>query len=88
MAVKVLKFGASWCNACVQADRFLDRTEDTRTIQIDKIDVEENEELAIKYGIKNLPTFIAVKPNGDIVGKFIGFDKTKLEAFLKELKYK
>lgn len=83
MAVKILKFGADWCNACKQADRYLDRTEKDRSIEIERIDVDSNEELAIKFGIKSLPTFIVIKNKDTVVRTMIGFDTKKLESFIK-----
>lgn len=87
MTVKVLKFGAEWCNACVQADRFLARTESEREVEVVKVDVDTQEELAVKYSIRNVPTFIAVKPNGDVVKKLVGFDTKQLIEFLTEVEY-
>ena len=88
MAVKILKFGATWCNACNQADRYLDRTQGDRTLEVERIDVDEQEALAIKYNVRSIPTFIAVKPNGDIVGTIVGFDSKKLEEFFEKVEYK
>lgn len=87
MSIKVLKFGADWCAACKRADAYLDRTEGERDFVVEKIDVDQDEELTIKYQIRSLPTFIAVKPNGDIVAKFVGFDNQKIKDFFEEIKY-
>ena len=88
MAVKILKFCATWCNACNQADKYLDRTSGDRELEVQKIDVDASEELAVKYNIRSIPTFVAVKPNGDIVGTIVGFDSKKLEEFFENVKYK
>ena len=88
MAVKILKFGASWCGACTRANKYLERVESTLPVKVVGVDVDENEELTIKYNIRSIPTFIAVKPNGDIVDILSGFDKAKFEAFVESVRYK
>ena len=40
-------------------------------IVVGKCDVEENEELASEFGIRNIPTILFFK-NGDVVDKIVG----------------
>ena len=54
-------------------------------IAVGKCDVEENDELAAEYGIRNIPTIIYMK-NGEIVDKVVGAaPKATLEEKLKAL---
>lgn len=89
MSIKLLKFTASWCGTCKKADMFLERTKEERKYDIVEIDTDlkTNRQLCSKYQIQYLPTFIAIKPNGDVVSKYIGFDNQKIKKFLEELNY-
>ena len=54
-------------------------------IVVGKCDVEENDELAAEYGIRNIPTLLFFK-NGGVVDKLIGAQpKPKVEEKFKAL---
>ena len=50
-----------------------------------KCDVEENEDLAAEYGIRNIPTILFFK-NGEVVDKLVGaVSKAKLDEKFKAM---
>ena len=53
---KILRFTADWCNPCKQLTENITRAE--LTVPIETIDIDENTELATKYGVRNLPTML------------------------------
>jgi thioredoxin 1 len=54
-------------------------------IVVGKCDVEDNEELAAEYGIRNIPTILFIK-NGEVVDKLIGAQsKAKFEEKFEAL---
>jgi len=60
--MKVLRFTASWCQPCKMLAKTL---EDVETqIPIEVIDIDENQELAMNYGIRGVPTLVML--DGDI----------------------
>ena len=79
----ILQVGASFCNPCQQAKRYIKSigAED----KIAYIDVEENEALVSEYKIKNLPTFILLDFDGKEVERFAGFDKAKIDTLLEKI---
>jgi len=60
--MKVLRFTASWCQPCKMLAKTL---EDVETqIPIEVIDIDEDQELAMDYGIRGVPTLVML--DGDI----------------------
>ena len=60
--MKVLRFTASWCQPCKMLAKTL---EDIETqIPIEVIDIDENQGLAMDYGIRGVPTLVML--DGDI----------------------
>ena len=52
---------------------------------VGKCDVEENDDLAAEFGIRNIPTILFFK-NGEVVDKIIGAQpKAKIEEKFKAL---
>lgn len=68
MITKILKFSASYCGPCQALKRNLKDLD----FPIEEIDVQENEELAAKYGIRNIPTLIYLDEDGKILHRSVG----------------
>ena len=52
---------------------------------IGKCDVEENEDVAAEFGIRNIPTILFFK-GGEVVNKLVGAQpKAKIEEAIKQL---
>ena len=77
----VVDFWATWCGpskAIAPIIAELAEEYDGRLV-VGKCDVEENDELALEFGIRNIPTILFFK-NGEIVDKFVGATtKSKLQ---------
>lgn len=69
----VVDFFATWCGPCkMLASELETMQEDRNDFKIVKIDVDENEKLAQKYGIMSVPTLLLFK-KGDLVSTQNGF---------------
>lgn len=79
----VVDFYADWCGPCKMMAPIIDKLADeNENIKVGKINVDDNQDLAVKYGIMSIPTIIIFK-NGNISKKIIGLvDK---EEILKEI---
>lgn len=61
MELKILDFKSNWCQPCKRLSPILDEIEKETGVYILKIDVDDNEEMVISYGIKSIPTLIFIK---------------------------
>jgi thioredoxin 1 len=69
----VVDFWATWCGPCRVITPIIEELSDEYNdlVIIGKCDVDENTELAIQYGIRNIPTILLFK-DGKIVDKQVG----------------
>ena len=83
----VVDFRATWCGPCRMVAPIIEELAAAYDgkIVVGKCDVEENDDLAAEFGIRNIPTILFFK-NGEIVDKLIGAQpKAKLEEKFQAL---
>ena len=70
----LLDFFANWCGHCQKLLPLLDEVavDLDGKVKIMKVNVDENKDLAQKFGIKGLPTMVLFK-DGSEIDKLIGF---------------
>lgn len=66
----LLAFGASWCGPCHEMEPILMSLEG-QGFRIRRIDIDLEPEVAAKYGVSAVPTFLVTKKGGDC-GRIIG----------------
>ena len=68
----LLDFWASWCGPCRMVSPLIEEIADERTdIRVGKVNVDENPELASRFGVMSIPTLVVVK-NGQITNRSVG----------------
>ena len=69
----LLDFWASWCGPCRMLAPVIDEVAEDFAGKCDvyKVNVDEEGDLAAKFGIMSIPTLIIFK-NGEAVGKLVG----------------
>ena len=81
-------FYADWCGPCKMTAPIIDELsedEKYKNITFVKVDVDANQELAGKYSVFSIPTFISFN-KGEVVSQFSGArDKAGFESELEKL---
>lgn len=80
----LVDFWASWCGPCKMLAPVIEELakDYEGRAKICKVNVDEENELAIKYGIASIPTVLLFK-DGEIADKSVGFKtKSHFEAML------
>jgi len=67
---KILRFTADWCAPCKALQKNLGEA-DITGITIEVIDIDKNQEAAIYYGIRSVPTLVMVKDD-DVIKRHSG----------------
>ena len=73
MSIQFIDFYADWCGPCVAMKPVLEELEKELTgeVEIKKIDVDEKQDEASKYGVMSIPTYLILE-DGKEVDRFVG----------------
>ena len=80
----LIDFYADWCGPCKMMSPVIDEIaeEMKETIKVGKINVDENQDLAMEYGVMSIPTIVILK-NGEVEKTFVGVtDKEEIKQAL------
>lgn len=69
----VVDFWATWCGPCRKIGPYIEQLAEKYDGQVivGKVDVDENDDLAMRFAVRNIPTVLFIK-NGEVVDKQIG----------------
>jgi thioredoxin 1 len=83
----VVDFWAEWCGPCKMIGPLLEElaNELEGQVKIVKINVDDNPKVAMKYGIRGIPTLLIFK-NGQVAASQVGAQpKNRLKAWMTEV---
>ena len=69
----LLDFWASWCGPCRMVSPIVEEIAQERSdIIVGKVNVDEEMELALEYGVSSIPTLVVLQ-DGETIAKSIGY---------------
>lgn len=77
----LVDFWAAWCGPCMMLGPIVDEISndfDCKAV-VGKVDVDNNQDVSVEYGIRNIPTLLIFK-NGEVVDKLVGVSPKEVIA--------
>ena len=81
----LIDFWASWCGPCRMMSPVVDEIAEEMkdAVKVCKINIDEEQNLAVKYNDMSIPTFVVIR-DGKEIGRTIGVqDKEEIKKMLK-----
>ena len=76
--IVLIDFYADWCGPCRMMSPIVDEISEelAEQVKVGKINVDDNQDLAIKYNVMSIPTILIIK-NGEVKKTFVGVTDKK-----------
>ena len=82
--VMIVDFWAEWCSPCRMLTPIVEEVENLMPNNVAKVNIEQERDLAVRFGIRSIPTVIIFK-NGEIMERIPGISSK--DTYLDKLKY-
>lgn len=83
----VVDFWAEWCQPCKMLSPVLDKISESYAgkLKVVKCNVDENQDIAAKYGVMSIPNLIFFK-DGQVVNQAVGYmNESQLSSKIEEV---
>lgn len=82
--MKFIDFWAPWCGPCKIMNPIVEELEkEFKDVEFEKVNVDERGDIASKYGVMSIPTFVVEKDGKEIDRKIGAVGKDELVKLLK-----
>tara|TARA_R100001591_G_scaffold86144_1_gene92398 strand:+ start:283 stop:588 length:306 start_codon:yes stop_codon:yes gene_type:complete len=82
--VVMVDFWAEWCSPCRMLTPIVEEVENLMPNNVAKVNIEEERDLAVRFGIRSIPTVIIFK-EGEIMERIPGISSK--DTYIDKLKY-
>jgi len=85
--ITLIDFWAEWCGPCRMLGPIInDVANKNNDILVGKVNVDDNSDLSVKYGVRNIPTLVFIK-NGEVAGRLVGVNSAmQIQKVIDSLK--
>jgi thioredoxin 1 len=82
----LVDFWAEWCSPCRMVSPAVEQLSQTMSdkIKVAKLNVDENQEIAIRYGVRSIPSLVLFKGGKEIARTIGAASKEKYQKFVEE----
>jgi thioredoxin 1 len=80
----LVDFWAEWCGPCKMITPILEQAAEEGKVQVVKVDVDNEQEVAAKFGIRGIPTLMLFKKGVKVGTKVGALSKSSLDDFISE----
>ena len=84
----LIDFYATWCGPCKAMTPVMEQMEQKYgdRIEFQKVDVEQNEELAQKYNVQSIPNIVILSPDEEVLENIVGYhDADDMDEILSKV---
>lgn len=80
----LIDFYADWCGPCKRLSPIVEElAEEEKNVKFVKINIDDNEDIAIEYQVMSIPTLVVIK-NGKEANRSVGLiDKSRIQELIK-----
>lgn len=82
----LVDFWAEWCGPCRMVSPAVEQLSQTMSdkVRVAKLNVDENQEIAIRYGVRSIPSLVLFKGGKEIARTIGAASKEKYQKFVEE----
>lgn len=82
---KLLRFSAIWCPECLVSQDIWEKViSDFPSLVHESVDIDEREDLSLRYSIKKVPVYMFVEEDGSEIARLTGYqERDDLEKFIR-----